>query len=75
MSKTASNSRTSGPVAVVPLLPRKSIDPLYTKVVTVDSERFRAWVEELTATPLEGGLIKAMVTIDGYLQVTFEGKA
>ena len=66
-------SRTSGPSAVVPLLPCKSDGP-FNKTVTVDPERFRTWLEELTATKLEGGLITASVTIDGYLQVTFEGR-
>ncbi len=65
--------RTSGPSAMVPLLPCKSDGP-FIKTVTVDAERFRAWLEELTATRLEGGLINASVTIDGYLQVTFEGR-
>lgn len=68
----ASNPRTSGPVAVVPLLPRKPIDPINTKTVTVDTERLRAWLEELTAMRLEGGLINAVVTVDGYLEVTFQ---
>jgi len=68
--------RTSGPSAVVPLLPCKSDGP-FNKTVTVDALRFRAWVEELTGMRLEGGLINAAVTIDGHLKVTFgkEGEA
>jgi hypothetical protein len=63
--------RTSGPSAVVPLLPCKSDGPILNKTVTVDPERFRTWLEALTAMRLEGGLLTAAVTIDGHLRVTF----